>query len=320
MSKNKYNCIILLGPTAVGKTSLGVRLAHHLNTSIISADSRQTYKGLDLGSGKDIQEYNYQGRQIPYYMIDITTLDTEYNVFNYQQDFYKIFDQLKQKGGTPPLVVGGTGMYVDSIVRDYDLIPVPENPEFHAQLESMNLEELVKKLLALRPNHHNTSDFLDKERVIHAIEIESYKQSDDSKWYWEEKAKREKVNPFIIGTTIPRDELHKNIRIRLEERIKAGMIEEVQELHNSGYSWQRLDKLGLEYRYVSDYLQNKYSSIEEMTDRLYHAIAQFAKRQETWFRGMEKKGVTIHWLPKVTDKEEKYTAALKLIEQIDFSF
>ncbi|MBS7241138.1 MAG: tRNA (adenosine(37)-N6)-dimethylallyltransferase MiaA [Treponema sp.] len=309
--QGSVNTVVLLGPTAVGKTWLGVQLARHFGWDIISADSRQVYKGLDLGSGKDINEYSEGGAPVPYHLIDITPLASEYNVFNFQQDFYKIFSD-NQKQNKMSFIVGGTGMYIDSVVRDYELIPVPENPELHKQLMDTPLEELAKQLLSLKPDLHNKSDLVLKDRVVKALEIELFKKSPEGKAVLEEKNSRPKVKPFVMGTTINRNELHSNIEKRLFERIDQGMIEEVEKLHEE-FSWERLEKLGLEYRYVSFFLEGKIQSKKEMADELYHAICQFAKRQETWFRGMERKGVEIHWLPDDNDKQVKLKAALGLL-------
>lgn len=309
--QGSVNTVVLLGPTAVGKTWLGVQLARHFGWDIISADSRQVYKGLDLGSGKDINEYSEGGAPVPYHLIDITTLASEYNVFNFQQDFYKIFSD-NQKQNKMSFIVGGTGMYIDSVVRDYELIPVPENPELHKQLMDTSLEELAKQLLSLKPDLHNKSDLVLKDRVVKALEIELFKKSPEGKAVLEEKNSRPKVKPFVMGTTINRKELHSNIEKRLFERIDQGMIEEVEKLHKE-FSWERLEKLGLEYRYVSFFLEGKIQAKKEMSDELYHAICQFAKRQETWFRGMERKGVEIHWLPDDNDKQVKLKAALDLL-------
>ncbi len=309
--QSSVNTVVLLGPTAVGKTWLGVQLARHFGWEIISADSRQVYKGLDLGSGKDINEYSEGGSPVPYHLIDITTLASEYNVFNFQQDFYRIFSDF-QKEKKMSFIVGGTGMYIDSVVRDYELIPVPENPQLHQQLMERPLEDLAKELLSLKPDLHNKSDLVLKDRVVKALEIEMFKRSPEGKAVLEEKNSRPKVKSFVIGTTIDRSNLHKNIEKRLFERIDQGMIEEVENLHKE-FSWERLEKLGLEYRYVSFFLEGKIQTKKEMADELYHAICQFAKRQETWFRGMERKGVEIHWLPDDNDKQVKLNAALDLL-------
>lgn len=309
--QSSVNTVVLLGPTAVGKTWLGVQLARHFGWDIISADSRQVYKGLDLGSGKDINEYSEGGSAVPYHLIDIRTLASEYNVFNFQQDFYRIFSDF-QKENKMSFIVGGTGMYIDSVVRDYELVPVPENPELHQNLMDTPLEELAEQLLSLKPDLHNKSDLVLKDRVVKALEIEMFKRSPEGKAVLEEKNARPKVKPFVIGTTIDRSNLHRNIEKRLFERIDQGMIEEVENLHKE-FSWERLEKLGLEYRYVSFFLEGKIQTKKEMAEELYHAICQFAKRQETWFRGMERKGVEIHWLPEDNDKQVKFKAALDLL-------
>lgn len=311
-SLSPYNCIILLGPTAVGKTSLGVKLASTLNTEIISADSRQVYKGLDIGSGKDLCEYTVDGKDIPYHLIDITDLSEEYNVFHYQQDFYKVFKVLSEKG-IIPVVVGGTGMYLDSIIRSYDMIFVPENMEFRKNLDGKSLEELDKMLLELKPELHNRTDLEIKERVVRALEIAVFMKSDECKAQKEKSETRLPLNPLILGTTIERSLLRKNIEKRLLERLDEGMIEEVDGLHTNGASWNRLERLGLEYKFVSEFLQGKIKSKDELFALLFQAICRFAKRQETWFRGMERKGVKINWLTNENNIDKKYSDAMKLI-------
>ncbi|WP_296028143.1 tRNA (adenosine(37)-N6)-dimethylallyltransferase MiaA [uncultured Treponema sp.] len=313
MQDKNVNCVVLLGPTAVGKTAIAVRLADKFGWDIISADSRQVYKGLDLGSGKDLSEYSINGRQIPYHLIDIATLDSEYNVFCFQQDFYRTFNSLKSQGKFA-FVAGGTGMYLDSVVRGYDLLTVPENLEQKNELEKKSLEELGAMLLSLKPELHNKSDLAIKERVVKALQIELFKASPEGIKARSELLSRPKIEPLVIGTTLNRDELYKNIEIRLRQRIQEGMIEEVENLHKQ-FSWERLEKLGLEYRFVSFYLEGKINSKEEMENQLCASIRHFAKRQETWFRGMERKGVKIHWLPRETSKEARYLSAVELIEK-----
>lgn len=313
MQEKNVNCVVLLGPTAVGKTAIAVRLADKFGWDIISADSRQVYKGLDLGSGKDLSEYSINGKQIPYHLIDIATLDSEYNVFCFQQDFYRTFNSLKDQGKFA-FVAGGTGMYLDSVVRGYDLLTVPENLKQKEELEKKSLEELGAMLLSLKPELHNKSDLAIKERVVKALQIELFKASPEGIKARSELLSRPKIEPLVIGTTLDRDELYRNIEIRLRQRIQEGMIEEVENLHKQ-FSWERLEKLGLEYRFVSFYLEGKISSKEEMEKQLCASIRHFAKRQETWFRGMERKGVKIHWLPRETSKEARYLAAVELIEK-----
>lgn len=311
-AEKKYNCIIILGPTAVGKTAIGVALARAFNGEIISADSRQTYRHLDIGSGKDLADYaaSEEGPAVPYHLIDITELPAEYNVYNYQQDFYKAFKDITERGKLP-VVVGGTGMYIDAIVRDYQLVILPENKKLHEELEATPLEVLAERLIKLQPDLHTKCDLLEKDRVIKALEIiEAKKQGLDST-----SVQRPDIRPFIIGTTLPRPQLWENISIRLRERLDNGMIEEVQSIHDSGISWERLEKLGLEYRFCSQFLQGQIASKEDLYEGLFVAIRQFVKRQETWFRMMEKKGVEIHWLD-AGSKEERIKQAKELVTSL----
>ena len=307
-----YNCVVILGPTAVGKTSIGVSVAHALDGEIISADSRQTYKRLDIGSGKDICEYCINGRQIPYHLIDIVDLPAEYTVYDYQKDFYKAFkDIIKRK--KRPVIVGGTGMYLDAIIRDYKLVNLEEDEALHAELEFTPLEVLCERLLKEQPDLHVKADLQEKERVIKAIEIiEAKKRGNDTTSDY-----RPNINPFIIGTTINREQLWQNISIRLKERLDEGMLDEVSSIHEDGISWERLEKLGLEYRYCSLFLQGKIATKDELFEQLFIAIRQFSKRQQTWFRMMEKKGVKIHWLEPAS-KEERINQALQLISKESF--
>lgn len=308
---SEYNCVIVLGPTAVGKTSIGVALAHQFNGEIISADSRQTYRHLDIGSGKDLDEYTVDGTPIPYHLIDIIDLPDEYTVYNYQQDFYRAFKDIQSRNKLP-VVVGGTGMYIDAIVRDYQLVNLPENPELRARLEATPLEELAARLLELQPDLHTKNDLQEKERVIKALEIIEAKKAG----YDTTSIDRPEIKPFIIGTTLDRPKIWENISVRLRERLDNGMLEEVQSIHDSGISWERLEKLGLEYRYCSLFLKGDLKTKEQLYDELFIAIRQFAKRQETWFRMMEKKGVEIHWLSHIQDKKARIEEAVKLLQQL----
>lgn len=305
-----YNCIVVLGPTAVGKTSIGVALANHFDGEVISADSRQTYCKLDIGSGKDICEYQVDGKKIPYHLIDIVSLPTEYNVYNYQQDFYKVFKDVISRGKMP-VIVGGTGMYLDAIIRDYQLVILPENEKLHQELLNTPLEELAARLLNEQPELHTKCDLLEKDRVIKALEIiEAKKNGVDST-----SVDRPEIKPLIIGTTLERPQIWEHISIRLQERLDNGMLEEVQSIHDSGITWERLEKLGLEYRYCSLFLQGKIQSKQELFEKLFIAIRQFAKRQETWFRMMEKNGVKINWLEKIPDKQARINQAIELVNQ-----
>ena len=310
----EYNCIVVLGPTAVGKTYIGVQLAGHFGGEVISADSRQTYKGLDIGSGKDLKDYVYNGNPLPYHMIDIADLNIEYNVFHYQQDFYRVFDSLTERK-VLPVIVGGTGMYLDAIVRNYELVDVPEDPELRKELSEKSLEELGEIYLKLKPDLHTKADLLERDRVIRGIEIVLGHQEPKRSELLKGMYPRPEIKPLIIGTTFDRTKVRENIKKRLIERLDEGMLDEVQNLHDSGYSWERLEKLGLEYRWCSLLLQGKIDSKEEMIEKLYIAIGQFAKRQETWFRFMEKNGVKINWLPAVQDKQVRLQSAIELAEK-----
>lgn len=313
-----YNIIVVLGPTACGKTSLGVALANALCGEIISADSRQVYRGLDIGTGKDLSEYSItlpDGtiKQIPYHLIDIVSLPEEYSVYDFQQDAYKVITLMQQKNKLP-IVVGGTGMYLDALIRGYDLIKVPTNQQLRKRLEGKPMNELVKILGELKGNLHNTTDLTERHRLLRAIEIAVY-YSENHVLPDNQMPPRPNINPLIIGTTFPRVQLRENITKRLRSRLKEGMIEEVQQIHDSGISWERLERLGLEYKFVSQFLQGKIETQDELFKHLNIAIGQFAKRQETWFRGMERKGIEINWLDS-DSVENRFFQAMKLVSDL----
>ena len=286
----RYNCAVVLGATATGKTALAVKLAHAKHGEIISADSRQVYRGLDLGTGKDLQEYG----SIPYHLIDVCDLSREFTVFHFQQEVYRIFPQLIEKDALP-IIAGGTGLYLDAILRGYELIPVPEDPALRKELASKTLPELQDMLIALKPDIHNKTDLEQPDRLVRAIEIARYRQE-----HPESAAVHlhnvPPIKPKIYGISFERNILRERIRRRLIARIDAGMIEETEQIHAQGYSWDRLESLGLEYRFTAQYLQGKIETKEAFIDQLYRAIGQFAKRQETWFRRMERNGIEIEWI------------------------
>jgi tRNA dimethylallyltransferase len=286
MSKN---LIVILGPTASGKTSLAVRLALDLKGEIISADSRQVYKKMDIGTGKDLDQYTVGGSKINYHLIDVVEPEREFNVFEFQQAFYRIFSELSARCVTP-ILVGGTGLYLESVLLGYDMPGAPPDDTLREKLRRLSKTQLQKELLRLKPHLHNRTDLEDPERLIRAIEIETARLR---------KAEREKNRPdidaVVFGLKWERAVLRARITQRLKERLSAGMIEEVVNLHREGLSWERLENFGLEYRYIAQYLQGKLS-LNGMTEKLNIAIHQFAKRQETWFRRMEKKGVPIIWV------------------------
>lgn len=328
-----YNCIFVIGPTAVGKTEIGVRLAASLGGEVLSADSRQVYRGLDIGSGKDLRDFKMNKNlalslnpalkdkitdgfyNVPYHIIDVTDLSHEYSLFDFTADFYNSFADC-QKRGALPVVVGGTGMYLDSILRNYDMIPFEEDKAERQELESLSYEELKSILISEKEKLHNTSEFGDSGRIINAILLNRFTKSEEYKTLRKKVlSARPKVNPLVLGTTLPRPLVRERIAKRLHDRLEEGLVEEVQNLHENGASWQRLESLGLEYRFVSEYLQQKIESKEKLFELLNLAIGQFAKRQETWFKGMEKKGVKINWLPQEMPIDVRFEAALELVRQ-----
>jgi tRNA dimethylallyltransferase len=288
--KEKYNLIVILGPTASGKTRLAARLAAGIGAELISADSRQVYRGMDIGTGKDFGEYIVDGVPVPYHLIDVAEPGHLFSVFEFQQRFYECFREITARGRMP-IVVGGTGLYLESILREYRMLPVPENSALREELKGQEMEELAARLLHLNPALHNTTDLTGRERLVRAIEIAEHTSTHGSK----EVIERPDIAPLVIGVRWVRTVLRERITSRLKERLEQGMIEEVQRLHDSGISWERLDEMGLEYRYVSLHLQGKLT-YEEMFKTLNIRIHQFAKRQDTWFRGMERRGITIRWI------------------------
>ena len=299
-----YNLIVILGPTASGKTGLAVELAADLGGEIVSGDSRQVYRGMDLGTGKDLHEFTCRGRTIPYHMIDIVDPGYEYNLFEYQHSFYRVFEDVHRRGSFP-ILAGGTGLYLESVIEGYDLTRVPPDPRFHRELERYDMEALRKRFLDLDPSLHNTTDLLDKDRLIRAIEIEERSAAAAPG----EKAGIPRVRAFVTGVRIERSTLHRRIRARLLERLEKGMVEEVERLHREGLSWEKLDYFGLEYRYVGLHLKGELT-YGEMVETLAARIRQFAKRQETWFRRMERRGTVIHWFD-----HDDYRALKRLVEE-----
>ncbi len=286
----KCNLIVILGPTASGKTRLAARLAAGMGGELISADSRQVYRGMDIGTGKDLGEYVVDGVLVPYHMIDVAEPGHLFSVFEFQQRFYACFREITARGKMP-ILVGGTGLYIESILRQYMMLPVPEDASLRAELGAKSMEELSAMLRHMNPALHNTTDLTGRERLIRAIEIALHATGGEPR----EKIDRPDIVPLVIGVRWERAVLRERITKRLEERLKQGMVEEVQKLRDSGVAWERFDEMGLEYRYVSLYLRGE-MAYEEMFRTLNIRIHQFAKRQDTWFRGMERRGITIHWI------------------------
>ena len=292
-----YDLIAILGPTASGKTPFAAALADVLDTEIISADSRQIYRGMDLGTGKDLVDYTVNGKPIPYHLIDIADPGYKYNVFEYQRDFLIAYETIKQKGKLPVLC-GGTGMYLESVLKGYKLLPVPENPELRARLADKSLEELTEMLKQYKALH-NTTDVDTVKRAIRAIEIEEYYAHTPV----DERA-FPKLNSLIIGVNIDRELRRTKISNRLRQRLNEGMVDEVRRLIEQGIQPDDLIYYGLEYKYLTLYVIGKLT-YEEMYRELEIAIHQFAKRQMTCFRGMERRGFTIHWMDAGLPMEEK---------------
>lgn len=285
-----FNLLTILGPTASGKTRLAVALAGELNGEIISADSRQVFRGMDIGSGKDLHEYG----PMPCHLIDILDAGEEFSVFAFQRLFIEAFESIAARGRLP-LLCGGTGMYLDAALRGYRLVEVPEDPALRTELGTRSDAELAALLRELRPEQHNSTDLADRQRTIRAIEIARHEQSRPT-----ETEPFPPIHSLVIGIRWERAELRRRITERLRQRLASGMIEEVQGLHDRGIPWERLDYYGLEYRYVGMLLRGELTR-NDMFQKLNSAIHDFAKRQETWFRRMEKNGVVIHWVDGARD-------------------
>ena len=285
---NKYELITILGPTASGKTALAAALAARLDTEIISADSRQLYRGMDIGTGKDLADYVVDGKSIPYHLIDICDPGYKYNVFEYQHDFFRVFTSLRERG-LVPILCGGTGLYIEAVLKGYKLLDVPPNPALRERLREKSLPEL-EILLASYKVLHNKTDVDSVQRAIRAIEIEEFyrTQAPDVREY-------APLNSLLVGVAIDRELRREEISKRLRARLDEGMVDEVRRILSNGVAPEDLIYYGLEYKFLTLYIIGKLT-YEEMVSQLEIAIHQFAKRQMTWFRGMERRGCTIHWL------------------------
>ena len=280
-----YDLITILGCTATGKTKLAVQLADYFNGEIISADSRQVYRGMNIGTGKDLSEYSIQGKQIPFHLIDIIDPTEEFNLYSYQQNFYKSFDDIVSRNKLP-FLVGGTGMYLSAILQNYNLSKADFEKVFN-EYSALPNEELIELLRSLNPALHNSTDLNNRERIIKAIAVSKSHGNDN---------KRSKTKSFTIGVNLSRDEIKKRITVRLKKRLdEEGMIEEVKSLMISGISYDKMIFFGLEYKFIAQYLNGELNK-NDMFQKLNSAIHSFAKRQMTWFRKMEKDGVMINWI------------------------
>lgn len=302
--------ITILGPTASGKTSLAAALAARIDAEIISADSRQVYRGMTIGTGKDLDDYRQGDRLIPYHLIDICEPGTKYNLFQYQQDFHLIYNNIVARG-VRPILCGGTGLYIESVLKGYALSPVPQNQALRDKLADKSLAELTEMLEDLkRRNHsvmHNRTDVDTAQRAIRAIEIETYNLEHPT-----DNRTLPPIDSVIIGVDINREERRRKITQRLKQRLEEGMVDEIRQLLDRGIAPENLIYYGLEYKFVTEYVIGK-TSYEEMFRQLEIAIHQFAKRQMTWFRGMERRGATIHWIDAALSMEEKVKETIRLL-------
>lgn len=294
-----YNLITILGPTAVGKTKLAANLAAKFQGEIISADSRQVYKGMDIGTGKDLADYKIESTIVPYHLIDVISPLEEFDLYKFNEHFYESFDVIRERGKLP-FLVGGTGLYIHSILRSYSLPNVDFNSPRAKELSKKSFDELKIILKSKEADLHNTTDLLDRERTIKAILIT---ETDNAKY------QSNKINSFNVGVYLPREKVKERITERLKYRLENGMIEEVEKLLQDGVLHEKLQIFGLEYKFVSLYLKNELN-YNDMFQKLNSAIHQFSKRQMTWFRKMEKEGVAIHWLDGAGE-----SAAEELIKQ-----
>lgn len=297
--------VTILGHTAAGKTAFAAHLAQRIGGEIISADSRQVYRGMDLGTGKDYEDYQVDNRRVPVHLIDILDAGYEYNVYLFKQDFLKVYTDIKERE-LLPVMCGGSGLYLESVLRSYKLLNVPINQKLRDELRDKSLKEM-EALLKLYGPVHNITDTSNKKRMIRAIEIAMFQATSA-----ENSGLEKEMNTLVLGVRYDRGLRRERITSRLEERMKEGMVEEVKMLLSKGLTPEKLDYYGLEYRYVSKYLLNEFS-YEDMFSKLNTAIHQFAKRQMTYFRGMEKRGISIHWLNGELSMEEKLDQSMTLL-------
>ena len=303
--------ITILGPTASGKTAVAAALALRTGGEIISADSRQVYRRMDIGTGKDLADYVVDGQPIPYHLIDIAEPGTKYNLFQYQQDFHVAYDDIRSRGKLP-ILCGGTGLYIEAVLGGYQLSPVPQNQPLRDALAGKSLAELTEMLVELKrrngSNMHNQTDVDTAQRAIRAIEIETYNLENPTP-----ERQLPPVDSLIVGINIDRDLRREKITRRLKARLDEGMADEIRALIDEGIAPEDLIYYGLEYKFITEYVVGRLS-FDEMFRQLEIAIHQFAKRQMTWFRGMERRGYTIHWVDAKLPMEEKVEAICKLMQ------
>lgn len=302
--------IAIVGPTACGKTSLAASLAADIGGEVISGDSRQVYRRMDIGTGKDLDDYRVGGSQVAYHLIDIAEPGSKYNLFQYQRDFVAAYDDIRRRGAVP-ILCGGSGLYIEAVLRGYRLAPVAENKALRESLAGKTLAELTAMLAEIKRRRggalHNTTDVDTAQRAIRAIEIEMGSAGNIN----DDDAAARPVDALVVGIAIGRDERRARISARLRQRLEHGMVDEVRGLLASGIEAEALTYYGLEYKYVTEYVVGGIT-YEEMFSRLETAIHRFAKRQMTWFRGMERRGVAIHWLDFALPTERKISEIKRL--------
>ena len=307
-----HKMITILGPTASGKTSVAAALALRTGGEIISADSRQVYRRMDIGTGKDLADYTIGDVHIPYHLIDIAEPGTKYNLFQYQQDFHTAYNDIRSRGKLP-ILCGGTGLYIEAVLGGYSLSPVPQNQKLRESLEGKSLDQLTQMLVQLKQkngsNMHNRTDVDTAQRAIRAIEIETYNIEHPTP-----ERQMAPVDSLVIGINIDRELRREKITRRLKARLEEGMCDEIRSLIDGGVNPDDLIYYGLEYKFVTEYVVGK-TSYEEMFRQLEIAIHQFAKRQMTWFRGMERRGYTIHWIDAAQSMDEKVEAIMSLMNE-----
>lgn len=305
--KSKYNLLTVIGPTACGKTKFAANLAYKINGEVISGDSRQVYRMMDIGTGKDLEDYVIEEKHIPYHLIDIVDCGEKYNVYRFQNDFLDAYNKIYSNNSIP-ILCGGTGLYIESVLKSYRLSPVPQNPQLRSELKNMTLAELTN-ILSRYKKLHNVTDVDTVQRAIRAIEIEEHylREPMDNRNF-------PRIKSLVIGLSIDRDFRREKISIRLKQRLEDGLIDEIRNILNTGVEPQDLIYYGLEYKFVTMYVVGELS-FDDMVQQLEIAIHQFSKRQMTWFRGMERRGININWIDVSLPLEEKIQRVVDLWEQ-----
>jgi tRNA dimethylallyltransferase len=306
----KINIIVICGPTASGKTALAVNIARKINGEIISADSRQVYRSMDIGTGKDLLEYSSKESSIPYHLIDITDPSNVYTVYDYKRDFTKAYNDIRSRKRMP-ILAGGTGLYIEAVLRNYDFPGVPEDPQLRSELMQKDKIWLQNELETNAPDIYKKTDLSSKKRIVRALEVAGYQNKEKK----EDNALFPVLEPLILCTRWQREELHRRIDERLRLRLNLGLIDEVKQLLDSGISRSRFSLFGMEYKHVARYIDGEVS-YTEMTEQLQTSIHQLAKRQNTWFRGMERRGNVLHWI----DGADFQTAMSIVVQYVNFEY